>query len=159
MIVRLILSFCFLIFCASCEFLEKKLPAQFGTDTIDTIVNYTRVDQHPVFPKCKDLINTDEKNRCFINQLYNHIAQDLLKDTYGVSNCVNETIIVNVKIDADGSCQFLKIESSDQVQYLIPRLEKEVKKSIARLPELLPAIKRGIPVSTVYQIPVVVKLK
>jgi len=127
---------------------------------MDTIVNYNKVDELPVFPICKHLIDTDKKNRCFINNLYNHFAESLLKHTYDVPKYVNETVLVKIKINYNGEAELSEIRSSELIKEYIPKLDSIINERIESLPIFVPsAIKRGIPVSTVFELPIVIKLK
>ncbi len=159
MILRVFFSLLIVLTLVSCDFSAKRIGFSFMKTEIDTLINYTKVDELPVFPECKNLIDTDKKNRCFINHLYNHFADSLLKHTFGVSGYVDETVIVRIKIDARGNASLDGIQSSDLIKRDIPKLDSIINESIATLPIFFPAIKTAIPVSTVFELPIVVKLK
>lgn len=159
MILRGFLSLFFVLITVSCDYVSENTGLSFTKSKIDTIVNYNKVDELPVFPTCKSLIDTDKKNRCFINNLYNHFVDSLLKHTFGVPECVNETVLVKIRIDANGKAELNEIKSSDLIKKYIPKLESIIKESIENLPTFFPAIKRGIPVSTIFELPIVIKLK
>jgi hypothetical protein len=159
MFLRGSLSLFFVLLMVSCDYVGKTTVFSFTKSKIDTLVNYTRVDELPVFPACKNLIDTAKKNRCFINNLYNHFADSLLKHTFAVPVCINETVTVKIHIDSSGKALLSEIQSSDLIKKYIPKLESITKESIESLPLFFPAIKRGIPVSTVFELPIVIKLK
>jgi hypothetical protein len=73
--------------------------------------------------------------------------------------CINETVTVKIHIDSSGKALLSEIQSSDLIKKYIPKLESITKESIESLPLFFPAIKRGIPVSTVFELPIVIKLK
>jgi len=158
MIFRFVLFLCLVLQMISCDFIEKSAGLRFASHTLDTIVNFNKVDEFPVFPDCNNLIDTATKNRCFINNIYNHLSKDLLEETFGVPDCIDEKVIVKIKITSSGVAILESIESSDLIKSSIPKLEAILTKSVHSLPKLFPALKRGIPVTTVFNLPVVVKL-
>ncbi|WP_152285583.1 energy transducer TonB [Flavicella marina] len=143
----------------SCDFIEKATGISFQEKSVDTVIDYSHVDEYPVFPACKELIDSDKKNRCFVNNLYVIFSDNLLAHTFGVPDCVDETVVVKLIIDKNGTTKLLSIISSEVIKEHIPNLEVLVRGSIEKIPKLFPAIKRGIPVATVYELPIVIKLK
>lgn len=159
MMLRVVFIFVIALSINSCDFLKKNTGLNLSKFSIDTIVDYNKVDEFPVFPNCKSLIDTDKKNRCFINNLYNHFSNDLLKETFGVPECTNETVLVKILIDAKGKSSLVSIESSDLIANAIPRLNQILESSVQSVPDLFPATKQGIPVSTIFELPIVIKIK
>lgn len=159
MILRILFVFFITIAISSCEFIQNSTGSLFSIQSIDTIVDYKKVDEYPEFPICKDLLDVDKKNRCFVNNLYEHLADDLLKETFGVPECTDEIVTVKLLFNAEGKTSLLSIESSDLVKNAIPELENIIKKSVGSLPVLRAALKRSIPVSTVFELPIVIKMK
>ena len=157
--LRILFGFFITIAMSSCEFIQSSKGKLFSSQAVDTIVDYHKVDEYPQFPVCKDLLDIDKKNRCFINNLYNHFADDLLKETFGVPECTNEVVTVKLLFDAEGKTSLVSIESSELVQNAIPELETIIKNSVSSLPVLRGALKRSIPVSTVFELPIVIKIK
>jgi hypothetical protein len=159
MYLRIILYLFSVSLCFSCGFFEKIKESAFSSKRIDTVIDYTRVDVLPAFPICDSIIDVTQKNRCFINKLYIHFSQELLEHTFDVPEFINETVTVTLKIDAKGKANLVSIVSSADVKKIIPLLDTIIKESVAKLPILFPALKRGIPVATVYELPIVIKLK
>jgi len=159
MILRAVLSFFLVVLITSCDFISNRLGVNFNKTEIDTVIDFNKVDELPVFPVCKNLINTSEKNRCFINKLYNHFSDDLLAHTFGVPACTDEIVFLRLKIDCKGNVEIQELESSELMKTIIPNLRTILQESVDHLPVLFPALKRGIPVSTVFELPIVIKLK
>tara|TARA_B100000809_G_C15139454_1_gene532377 strand:- start:6758 stop:7237 length:480 start_codon:yes stop_codon:yes gene_type:complete len=159
MFLRIIFSCFFISLCISCEFLVKIKENTFSSKELDTVIDYTKVDVLPTFPICDSIMDVTQKNRCFINNLYVHFSQELLKHTFDVPGSINETVTVKLKIDANGKANLVAIESSPEVKMTIPLLDSIIAESVGMLPILFPALKRGIPVATIYELPIVIKLK
>lgn len=159
MYLRIVFSLFFISLCFSCDFFGKMKDHTFILKDVDTVIDYTKVDVLPSFPVCDSILDVTQKNRCFINALYNHFSKELLTYTFDIPETVNEIVTVRLQIDAGGKASLISIESSDVVKNEIPLLNSIISESIVKLPVLFPALKRGIPVTTVYELPIVIKLK
>jgi hypothetical protein len=141
----------------SCDFLKEKLQEDLRSQ-LDTVIDYHQVDALPAFPFCKDLLDTEEQNNCFRNRLHLQLSENLSTHTFAVSNTLFETVRVRLRIDSSGTSELLSIASSERVKKELPLLDSLLRKSIANLPVVFPAIKRGIPVATVHEIPIILHL-
>ena len=65
---------------------------------------------------------------------------------------------MHFKISAKGKLEITKAEIDTLVLNQIPDLENLVLKSIDSLPQIYPAIKRGQPVTSVFTLPLIVKV-
>jgi len=149
---KVIFSFLIVLLCSSCQFFNfnKKITLQ----EIDTIVNFSIVDVSPSFAICDSLIDKTKKDNCFRTSLHQIISKNLETHTFNINKEIDETILVNLLIDAQGNIFFKSIISSEIIQKEIPKLDSLLKISLQNLPQLHPAIKRGIPVATQYQLPI-----
>jgi hypothetical protein len=154
----LVVVACLLMF-NSCDYVRNTIGIGFSNVPMDTIVDYSTVDELPVFPKCTSLVDTTEKNRCFVNNLYNHFSESLLRKTFRISEGIHETVVVKIRIDKKGVVSLMSIESSHKVKEAIPTLENRIQETVVSLPKLFPALKRGIPVQTVFELPIVLELQ
>jgi hypothetical protein len=62
-------------------------------------------------------------------------------------------------INSKGKIILETIESSQNMKIQLPKLDSILRLSIARVPNMYPAIKRGIPVTTKYRLPILIQLK
>ena len=155
--IRVISLLLLIIVCGSCEFfsLKKKSHLQ----VVDTIIDFSTVDIAPSFDDCKNFVDKEKKSNCFRNTIYNHISSSLAKHTFEVRKPIEEVINVVVTIDRKGSATVNQIASSALIKKTLPSLDSLVKLSVVSLPKMFPAIKRGIPVTTQYQIPIQIRVK
>lgn len=145
-----------IIFFSSCQFFTT--DKQRDTQSLDTIVNFNKVDVSPSFVACDSLIGS-KKTNCFRNTIHQKVAESLQKHTIKVANALDETIYVDLLIDTDGKITLKSIHPNENIQREIPKLDSLLIESLRKFPTIFPAIKRGIPVATQYQLPIRILLK
>ena len=124
-----------------------------------TQLDDTTVEASPSFKVCDTIIDKESKPACFGTNIRLKIFSSLSKHSITVKNSVNETITVSIVIQSNREVKLSGIKASDSLIKEIPNLQKMIEKSIEDLPEIYPAIKRGIPVTTAYTIPIKIKLE
>ncbi len=122
-------------------------------------LDYSSVDVSPSFRVCDSLIEKDKKDTCFRTTLRQEIFSSLAKQSIQVPQSVDETIEVAITIQSDKEVKLTSIKSSDSLMAIVPSLKAILKKSVEELPAVYPAIKRGIPVTTVYKLPIRIAVK
>lgn len=155
-------SSCFLLLLTtlcSCDYINNAWLKRSNTKQTDAIVDFTQVDSYPVFPSCRNLIENDALAKCFADEIYNYFSDALLQNTYEVPECTNETIMVRLLVDQSGKVFLYDIEQSAWADENLDMIEDIIEASIAELPQLVAATKHSIPVATVFELPLVLKLK
>jgi len=122
-------------------------------------LDYSSVDVSPSFRVCDSLIEKDKKDTCFRTTLRQEIFSSLAKQSIQVPQSVDETIEVAITIQSNKEVKLTSIKSSDSLIAIVPSLKAILKKSVEELPAVYPAIKRGIPVTTVYKLPIRIAVK
>lgn len=147
------------IFCGflltSCEFFKKREFTP--TIAIDTIVDYNSVDIFPLFPSCDSIPSQEKQKICSQIKLSEHIYASLSDYQIVTSEKINDTILVKINIDKTGKTSLLNLQSSAFINEQIPNLRKIISSGVDKIPQLKPAIKRGMPVTTEFTLPIVVK--
>lgn len=143
----------FLVSCDYFSFTKKK-----NIQAIDTIINLSKVDVSPSFNKCKEL-NVSAKNDCFRAEIQEKISISLSEIDFIVDEDMDEVIYVHLIINNYGRVKLKEIEASKNVLEKLPVLDSLIKVSVKKLPKIFPAIKRGIPVTTQYTLPVKIAIK
>jgi len=160
-LVSIIMRYLFLlciVFCFdSCDNLSFQKYK--NNEQIMTELDYTTVDASPSFKVCDTIIDKERKTACFGTNMRRKIFSSLSKHSITVKNSINETITVSIVIQSNREVKLSGIKASDSLIKEIPNLQKMIEKSIEDLPEIYPAIKRGIPVTTAYTIPIKIKLE
>ncbi len=143
--------FLLIVICISCNYIsvEKKQKAQ----SIDTIIDFTKVDVSPSFDNCKNLLDKAKTN-CFRDEIQKRITVNLEAYHFTTENFIDEVILIDVLINNKGKFKLLNISSTENIKSELPKLDSLLQNSIKKLPKVSPAIKRGIPVNTQYQLPI-----
>jgi hypothetical protein len=150
------------IFCTSCDKLSfSKTKDVQVSDTISdfTSVDFTSVDFSPSFKVCDSLIDKEQKSNCFRETIHKKIGEELQNYSLTIKDSIDEIVYVDVLINSKGEIIFKEITSTENLKQQLPELDSLLRASVKGLPIILPAIKRGIPVTTSYRLPVRISLK
>lgn len=124
---------------------------------IDTIVDFNTVDAFPLFPICKDIPSRKKQQICFQLQMSQYIYASLKKHSLNANQLINDTVFVKLKINALGKTSLSSIKISNKTKELLPEFDSLLKVSLLKLPVLSPAIKRDMPVTTEFTLPIILK--
>jgi len=131
----------------SCDYLESyfnKNPNR---------IDFTRVDEYPLFPSCDSLATPEFKEKCFEETLVEFLQKDLEKHNFIVTEKTSDAIIIHIEIDNEGKAHLQYIEKATNNKEILPELENIILESIANIPILSPAKKRGNYVNSTFMIP------
>ncbi|WP_298765776.1 hypothetical protein [uncultured Polaribacter sp.] len=146
-----------MIFFTSCDYFSfsknKNLPV------LDTIVDFSSVDTFPSFKNCDSLITKQKKADCFRTTIHLKIGEEIQKHQFTLKESISETVYVDLIINTDGKIELQQITSNEKIKKNLPSLDSVLQNSIAKIPAIFPAIKRGIPVKSKYQLPIKIELE
>lgn len=157
MIVRVFSFLILLMFCTSCENFPFSKKQQ--KPVLDTIINFNEVDFSPSFKICDSIIEKEAKSDCFRTTIHQKIGEELQKQVFTIQDSIDEIVNVSLIIDSKGKIQFEKMDASEIIKNQLPKLDSVISASIQKIPAIYPAIKRGIPVTTKYTLPIRIQLK
>ena len=140
--------------CDKIPFLKKQ-----ELQKLDTIVDFTSVDLSPSFKECDSIVSKVKKSECFRTTIHEKIGEELLSHKLSTKDSINEIILVDLIINTKGKVHLVQLNSSENIKDKLPELDSILKLSVNKLPKLYPAIKRGIPVTSKYQLPIQITLK
>ncbi|MEE9408967.1 MAG: hypothetical protein V3V28_12930 [Polaribacter sp.] len=126
--------------------------------TVDTIVIFSSVDTSPSFKICDSIIDKNKKTDCFRTSIHQEIGVELSQFSFSVKDSISEIIYVDLIINSKGEIVLDKIKSPENIKIALPELDSLLKVSVNSLPNIYPAIKRGIPVTTKYTLPIKIEL-
>lgn len=152
----LIVSFLITSF-ASCDYFSFQRKKDF--EKIDTNVDTTLVDTPPSFDVCNSFIDKKEKTDCFRKTIHQEISKSLLSENIQVKKTIDETVNVVITIHSNKNITLKKIEASKKLYEQIPEFKEMIQKAIRNLPKVYPAIKRSIPVTSEYRLPISIAIK
>ncbi len=145
------------IFCTSCD--KLSFTKNKDLHVLDTIVDFTSVDFSPSFKVCDSLIDKAQKSDCFRNTIHKKIGAELQKHSLKIKDSIDEVVFMDVLINSKGKIILQEITSTDNLKQQLPQLDSLLQESVQKLAYIYPAIKRGIPVTTMYRLPIRILLK
>ncbi len=123
---------------------------------LDTIVDFSSVDSYPSFKTCDTIFKKQKKLDCFNATIHQKIENELLQHNFTVKDSIDEVVYVDVKISSNGIVSVDSIISSPKIKKQLPLLDSLLRVSVKKIPKLHPAIKRGVPVQTKHQLPLII---
>jgi hypothetical protein len=152
---RLLILFCCVFFFTSCDFFQKKEFV--NTIAIDTVIDFNSVDVFPLFPTCDSIPSQEKQKICSQIKLSEQIYASLSTQEIISTDKLNDTILIKLNIDNSGKVSLSSLIANDHINQQIPNLDSLIESGIEKLPLLKPAIKRGMPVTTEFTLPIIVK--
>ena len=154
--LKQVFSFLVCLLLVSCSYFEK-INNREAIPEVDTIVDFSKVDAFPLFLNCNDIPSREKQQVCFQLEMANHIYAALKSYSLSTTEILNDTILVKLKVDAAGFTSLSEIQISEETRTLLPQFDSLIKVSLQKLPKLEPAIKRNMPVTTEFTLPIILK--
>ncbi len=154
---RFLLIFIAFSFFSCKEFETKKLSSsEIAAEEIKHI-DWKNLDTYPSLSICEDQSSKSANKQCFENEVSKHIFEILAHQEVNLKDSIREEVVLNIVISKEGKPFIDHISISDSLKNQIPELENWLKNAVADLPEIHPAEKRGIPVSSNFKLPLVIQ--
>lgn len=142
----------------SCNFETKKISSEEVLEQESRALNWKEVDEYPAFEECQKETELVAARNCFETAVAKNIYAYLEKQQPVVSNSIDDTIYIYLEVTKKGKPEIDSISAIDStVTNQLPKIENWLRESIDSLPKIYPASKRGIPVSTAFKMPIVIK--
>ncbi|MDH7447344.1 M56 family metallopeptidase [Aquimarina sp. 2201CG14-23] len=133
---------------------ENGFSEPFFKDVVaDAEIPFGVIENVPVFQGCEDL-SREETKKCFSQKISQHVAKQFntkIGEDLGLNG--QQRIYVRFKIDNTGKIVGVQSRAPH------PDLEKEAKRVINLLPEMIPGSQNGVNVNVQYSLPIVFELK
>ena len=149
-----LLLFIFITSCDNFSFSKNK-----NMQLLDTIVNFSSVDTSPSFKVCDSIIDKQKKNNCFRTTIHQKIGAELQKHQFVIRDSISEIVYVDLLITSKGKIVLEAMDSSEEIKNQLPKLDSVLRISVDKIPNVYAAIKRGIPVTTKYRLPIKIQIK
>ncbi len=144
----------------SCNFFEsKEKRTQQLIDSELREIDWNTIDTYPLFLDCDETASKEVQRQCFEQKITTHFEETLNEFEFIVDSDDNPTIAVIFVIDTEGEIEILEIEKDRFILKQMPEFEGIVTQSLKTVPEITPALKRGIPVRTKFRIPIQLNTK
>jgi len=157
---RFFLIFLILTSIAGCRDMEtKKISSETILAEELKEIDMKEVDEYPTFAGCESLEVRSERRNCFENGLSANFHKFLATKILVFSEPIRDTIWLDLRISASGEAEINAIKIPGSLEQKIPEMREWLYQSMDSLPQIFPAIKRGIPVRTAFKMPVVIKVE
>ena len=156
---RLFILMVFLVL-ASCNFFESK-----GKRTQEFInaelqqIDWNAIDSYPLFLDCDETASKESQRHCFEQTLTTHFQNTLNEFEFIIDSDSNPVVFVTFVIDTEGRINVIEIDKDAAILEQMPEFDGIVSQSLKNIPAIAPALKRGIPVSTKFRIPIQLNTK
>lgn len=158
--MRFAVFLCCFILLSSCQwFSSKEAKTEQLVDEKMLTIDWTDVDQYPLFEQCDELATKPGQKTCFENTLLSHFAQSLKEHDWVPKTDIKEAIYVDFLIDKEGAISVLNIEENELLNQQFPKFNTIITQCLTELPHTEPALKRGIPVAAKFRIPLIINTK
>lgn len=157
MFSRLVVLIFVLVLSISCDLRSGRRNALLKKMATDTIINYNAVDVYPLFLDCNNCDTSEKQNLCFEMELARRLQRAFSESILEANGLETDTLLVDILVDDQGHISIAEIHKSRQMSEPIPELDSLLFRSVASLPDVIqPALKRGIPVNSMYKLPIVI---
>ena len=157
MFLKTIILCVIVICCTSCNKLSFSKSVK--KNPIDTVVDFSSIDVSPSFKVCDSIIEKTNKTNCFRTTIHEKIGGELEKYSFTIKDSISEIVFVDLIINAKGGIVLDDVQSPENIKKELPELDSLLRVSVKKLPVIYPAIKRGIPVTTKYRLPIRIQLQ
>lgn len=122
-------------------------------------IDWSDVDDYPLFSDCDETVSKILQKNCFEEKLLLHLSADLQEFQLTSETEIKDVVFLDFKIENDGSIIVVNIENKEIFGSQMEKFEDKVANSLKNLPRIEPALKRGIPVSAKFRIPIFLNSK
>lgn len=149
---------CLLCLFCSCDWLATRdTTTQKLVEAEMKGIDWNEVDQYPHFEGCDESADKTAQRLCFEETMLGHFSATLKEFEFIVDHPVDDTLYLDFLVDRQGKITILDMERNSVIRRQIPEFDGVISQSLKTLPKLAPALKRGMPVSAKFRIPLVVK--
>ena len=154
---KALLLFLFTLLLGCNNFETRKISSEEVLDQESKSLNWREVDEYPAFDHCRNITDIDKAKECFESTVAASVNNYLSRQEPIVTEAIDDTVFVHLEISKTGVPTIESIDADSLVTSQLPELQLWLKQSIDSLPRIHPASKRGIPVSSVFIMPVMIK--
>jgi len=156
--MKIFLPFFLLLAAVGCkQFETQRISSQDILREESQELNWKEVDQYPAFEECREFLREETAKACFGQKVKEYVYARLEDKQPVVTRAIHDTLLLHLIIAYDGEARIDSLEVDSSVVEQLPEIQAWIQQSINSLPEIYPATKRGIPVTTKFRIPLVIQ--
>ncbi|WP_420602962.1 hypothetical protein [Flagellimonas sp.] len=157
--MRKLILLSFLGLFTSCElFTSKEEQTKKKVDEELLAIDWNDVDQYPLFDGCDETVSKQIQRECFQNKMLQIAADTLDSLSFEVENDLEDTLYIDFKVDEHGFISILEIEEKQTILNEIADFNEQISERLVDL-TVAPALKRGMPVSLRFRLPLVLNTR
>lgn len=118
-------------------------------------IDWNQVDELPLLEPCKIFKSKGLKQECFFNIMDDSIYNKLLRKSSFYLYTKIDTVKLLVTVSADSKISFKTKFPSTASEFEKRKVDSIIQAKLVNFPPVYPATKRGIPVASRFEIPVV----
>lgn len=142
----------------SCEWIHKQAPNQ--EDLLQeeiSKIDWKNVDEAPSLTTCEEFSEESDKQQCLYDNL-TALLHNKINDQVFIINDINkDTLWVALELNIDSTITVVPNTDFIEDELKKHKLDSIIKSKLDSLPKINPAIKRGIPVKTQINFPILLQ--
>ncbi|NJB71060.1 hypothetical protein GGR42_001522 [Saonia flava] len=147
----------FLVMLVSCDLFEsRETKTQKLTSQLMSELDWNDVEKYPMFDNCNENVSKTKQRECFQDTLLAHFSSTLREFEFILESDILDTLYLDFLIDDVGKISVVDMEKNEEILSQLPEFDGIIRQSLKTLPHLEPAIKRGIPVTAKFRIPIII---
>lgn len=140
---------------ASCQFIKTAPVFKNMVDDEVSKINWSEVDDLPTIEPCRIFRSRALKKECFFAIMSDSIYTKLLKDSNFSLYTKIDTVNLIVTITSENQLLFATKYPTGISDFEKKKVDSIIHKRLVSFPKVYPAIKRGLPVTSNFEIPLV----
>ena len=142
---------------SSCNFLFRKKQDFIIDNSIIIPIDFASIDAYPLLPECKNIHSRKAQKACFYTILSKQIEVSLSKSIVSLSQPIQDTIFVKLQVSDKGVLKVSSVNLSIENKEDKKNVTELIFKSLVEFSPIEPGIKSGIPVTTEFTLPIILK--
>jgi len=119
-------------------------------------IDWEDVDQYPGFDECDETQSKALQRQCFQEQMMIRFEKALSQVSFEVKEPITDTVFIDFKIGEDGFISIAQIKQREGLEEKFPELRTAISRLLNDTTTVAPAIKRDIPVSMKFRLPLII---
>lgn len=117
-------------------------------------IDWNTLDHYPLFVECDELMTAESQRSCFEDSMVKRLSEGLAEYDLILEDQVSTVIYIDLLVDMEGKIKVADMERNPDILAQIPDFNRMIQREINELPQVEPALKRGVPVNVKFRIPI-----
>ena len=117
-------------------------------------IDWNTLDHYPLFDECDELMTADMQRKCFEETLIKKLSNGLATYQLELQDQVSTFIYIDILVDMEGKIRVADMERNQEILAQLPDFNRMIQREVNELPQVEPALKRGVPVNVKFRIPI-----